>query len=133
MIKVLENIGLLPSYHSRISNRAVLERARTLLFISTLLRRQLQFLAHIAYRTDGDALRDPVFRPGTLHPRGPEGPRGRGRPRQTWTVDLFREALKTAGGSQDHLSFLLQDTPGSRRAWKNAISKHCNKEAENPR
>ena len=78
----------------------------------------------------GGALRDAVFRPGTLHPRGFEGARARGRPRQTWTSGVLREALEAAGGSQEHLSFLLQDTPGCRRAWGNAISKHCNKAAE---
>ena len=123
-------IGVLPSYYSRISNRAILERARATPLSSILMRRQLQFLAHIAYRTHGDALRDAVFRPGTLHPRGFEGARARGRPRQTWTSGVLREALEAAGGSQEHLSFLLQDTPGCRRAWKNAISKHCNKAAE---
>ena len=123
-------IGVLPSYYSRISNRAILERARATPLSSILMRRQLQFLAHIAYRTHGDALRDAVFRPGTLHPREFEGARARGRPRQTWTSGVLPEALEAAGGSQEHLSFLLQDTPGCRRAWKNAISKHCNKAAE---
>eukprot|EP00959_Pyramimonas_sp_CCMP1952_P012394 261828-Pyramimonas_sp.AAC.1 len=50
-----------------------------------ICRRQMEFMGHLARRADSDPLRCSIFCPGGIELKRPDGPRQRGRPRQTWS------------------------------------------------
>ena len=110
-------LGVLPSFISRVPNRTVLEQAGTLRFSTQLQRQQLLFLADLARRPSGDALRDCVFMPGTCSPTVSTIAKRRGRPRSTWLQTVTDRAVSVAGGMAT-LTAMMQDTPAAKKAWE---------------
>ena len=72
-----------PSFFSRVSNATVLSISNQSKLSDCLTRRQMVFMGQLARRPGTDPVRASVFEPDSLVVRRAEGPRKRGRPRQT--------------------------------------------------
>ena len=124
-VKCLRKITRIPhSYISRISNNTVLERASSTKLSRTLLRRQLELLAHVARKPDADPVRMSVFKPNTVDLKDRAFKRKRGRPRLTWATKVHKHALHAAGNIDALRNFLKYSAEAS-MAWKAAVRQYC--------
>ena len=116
--------GIQPSYYSRVSNSDVRATLGSRTLISELRKRQLLYLGSIASKPTGHVLRDTVLDPNTLNLRTAAGPKRRGRPRQSWSKQVFEIATGIAG-SAEALASLWDGTRASNTAWQHAVSQYC--------
>ena len=117
-------LGIQHSMISRITNKTVLEQADMPLLSSTLLKRQLEFMGHIARQKNENALRQVVFKPDSFELMSLRGKRRKGRPRQSWAGQVFAHALLAAGG-RAQLERIWRSTYG---AWQTCVSSYCSNE-----
>ena len=117
-------LKIAPSYYSRISNASVLLQAKAKSMSSLLLERQLKWLGTLARREGNDIVRRAVFDSDSSNPqpRGPAGPRRRGRPKVSWAQGVYKHAI-SAAGCTERLHALLGHT--SKHAWENTVHKYC--------
>ena len=122
--KCLRKITGIPhSYQSRVTNIEVRQTAGCSPLSSTLKERQLLLMGKIARKPADDTIRMCVFRPQTFEPRTVVA-RRQGRPRKTWTRELFRECVRIAG-SEQALARLWQDSGQAQKEWKQKVKQHC--------
>ena len=123
--KCLRQISGIPhSMISRVSNFSVLEQCGRKKLSTTMLQRQLMFMARIAQLPDDDVVRESVFLPSSFELKRPGGPRKRGRPRMCWANEVHKQAVLAAGGA-DRLQQLWQTSPQARTAWQESVMRHC--------
>ena len=111
------------AYHSRISNKTVLEQAGTRALSIQILQRQLLYLGELARRGPEDPVRCCVFSPGSLDVI-PVGPRKQGRPRHTWVENICRIARDIAI-TPENFSALMAPSAQAIQAWRAAVLKYC--------
>ena len=98
-------LRILHSFYSRISNEAILNRAKAKPLSSVLTKRQLSLFGRIALMSTSSILRPLMFDDDSYtKPRA--APRRRGHPRACWIDELHTMALRVAGSHVD-LSDLL--------------------------
>ena len=115
--RCLRNImGVLPPHLSRTSNATVLGLARAKKLSTTLLEKQLLYLGQTARLPAHSPMRKAIFDGATLELRRPSGTRRRGRPRQTWTAEVFKRALEFTGDRSALETLLLDES-----AWKEKV------------
>jgi hypothetical protein len=111
-----------PSFISRISNKSVPARSRSVLLSEQILQRQLQLLGRAAMSPAGSPLRRDVFSSGGLQPQVGRYVRRIGRPRQDWTNQLLHEARQRLG--HDHCNALLRDSSvDTLKRWYSAVAR----------
>ena len=115
--------GISHSYWSRISNHEVRKTAGCAALSNVLKERQLLLMGKIARKPAGDPLRSCVFSRDTYTPRVIDA-RRQGRPRKTWTREVYRESLQIAGSEQS-LSALWQDSRQAKTDWRQKVRDHC--------
>ena len=81
-------LGIKPSFISRVSNKAVLEKARQPSYTTQLSQAQLLLFGKIAASPQCDPLRQVTFQPNCLQPATSRYVRRVGRPRHEWCEDL---------------------------------------------
>ena len=106
-------LGIAPAYYSRVSNKAVLERAKAEAASDQLLKRQLLLLGRVARAPEDSPMRVASFIPQTLEPATNRYVRRVGRPRVEWVPLVLREAMRLTGG----ISEFKQQVQNA-RAWK---------------
>ena len=113
-----------PSYYSHVSNALVLKQADAKRMSCLLLEKQLKWWGTLARRNTDDLLRRSVFDPdrSDFEPRGPCGPKRRGRPKVSWAKGVSEHIVKV-GGSRNRLITLLGQAPKS--AWEKAVCEYC--------
>ena len=104
------------------SNRAVLERARSKPLSTKLLRQQLLYLGKIARRGPEDRVRKSTFQLGTFSPLD-VGARRQGRPRHTWTDAVMKTAHEIAGTTKQ-FEALMASTAQADKAWRAAVQQY---------
>ena len=77
-------IGVKPSYISRVSNAAVIQRSGHTLATQLLRQRQMQLLGRVLQSGEGHPLRTVTFIPGTDYPLTERFVRRRGAPSKEW-------------------------------------------------
>ena len=122
--KCLRNcLGISPSYVSQISNAFVRRKVAAAPLSKVLLLHQMRLFGKAAIAEPGTPSRDCTFDDvGVARPRT-AGPRGRGRPRQTWAKEVRAVALTVVGGSEGVLGNILLDARNGGQKWQAAISK----------
>ena len=112
--------GIGHSYYSRISNATVLQRCDVQKFSSVLTFRQLMLLGKIAGMPNEHPVRKCVFHPGSFDLALPSA-RRKGRPRNTWKVQVHALACNAAGGRERLHALWGRDPAGVE--WRN-VSRH---------
>ena len=113
-----------PSYESRVSNKVVLERARSSKLSTRLLQQQLLYLGELARRPSNDPVRSSIFLPGTFDPL-PVGAQRQGRPRNSWANTALRAAMQIVE-TTDKFESLMAPTARADNAWRAAVNAYCN-------
>ena len=109
--RCLRKVLNIPSaYISRVSNKIVFERASVRPMSQQLLQSQMSFFGRVALSPSGDQRRRLVFVGDTLHFQLDCCKRRVGRPRQTWTAEVYKECSTRLGA--DRARALLSDRPG---------------------
>ena len=109
--KLFGNIAPVRQSHLK---RFCAEQSGSSTFTKVLPSCQLRLFEKAAIAEPGTPLRDCIFEHvGVARPRA-TGPRGRGRPRQTWAKEVRAAALTVAGGSEGALEHILLD---ARNGW----------------
>ncbi len=123
--KCLRQILRIPhSYMSRVTNKSVLQQALAERLSTTLLKRQLLFLAHVARKPGDDPVRRSVLTPFSCELQSRLLKRKRGRPRLTWGREVYKHALSITSSLQALHNF-WQDTPAASAAWHAAVQRYC--------
>lgn len=91
--------GIGNSYYSRVSNATVLQTCECCKLSTTLAYRQVCLLGRIAALPNDSPVRLCVFKPNSFALSGGDGPRKRGRPRNTWKRKVHELAVKVAGNT----------------------------------
>ena len=102
-----------PSFISRVSNRYVLSQLDAIPLSQVLLQRQLIAFGQIA-RSSTSVVRRSVFQDGTLD-LADDFTKRRGRPRNTWAVEVRKKAREVAGERN------LTDLVANEVSWKSAV------------
>ena len=115
--RCLRKILRIPAaFYSRVSNNAVFSRANVEPLTARIMRRQLIFLGRVALLPADDPRRKCVFVGDTLNLQVDRYVRKRGRPRLTWSKEVFNMAIALFGVARSHL--LLRDrSPGALQRW----------------
>ena len=108
-----------PSYISRVSNKAVLQKTKQQPYHVQLLRQQLYLFGKVASSANDDVLRKITFTPGTLRSAVDRFVRVVGRPRKEWAKMLLQEATAITG-SADAASALTRNA----HQWRQEVKKH---------
>ena len=118
--RCLRRILRIPSsFVSRISNKSVVERAKTKSFSSQLLKQQLLLLGRVAHAPAHDVLRRLTFVGESLQPMTHRFVRKVGRPRQEWAPKMLKEGLEMVGSMSD-----LQEVLKEEMVWHSAVNKY---------
>ena len=104
--------GIGHSYYSRVCNATVLQTCACRKLSATLAYRQVCLLGRIAVLPNDSPVRLCVFKPHSFALSGGDGPRKRGRPRNTWKRKVHELAVRVAGNT-DALHGMLQGPPGT--------------------
>ena len=112
------------AYHSRVSNKTVLERAGATPLSTRILQQQLLYLGEIARRDHDDPVRCCVFLPGSLDDI-PVGPRKQGRPRHTWVGTVCSTARQIAG-TLTNFRALMAPSAQAIKAWRATVLQSFN-------
>ena len=92
-------LGIKPSFISRVSNAAVLEKSKHPAASSMLRKRQLQLFGKIFRCPENHPLRLASFVPGlSSKPATEMYVRRRGRPAKEWIPEMIKQALNISGG-----------------------------------
>ena len=113
--------GIPHSYLSRVSNDTVLRTCSRDKLSSILHFRQLQLFGRIAQLPDQDITRQVVFKRASFELKDLKGLRNRGRPRHTWSNQVYNITVQTAG-DVNSLYALLQQPSG---AWQVKAWQFC--------
>ena len=103
-----------PSFVSRVSNQYVLKQFKAIPLSKTLLQRQLLLFGKISQLPDTSIVRSCVFAPGSCDLVTCSGKR-RGRPRNTWAVEVSKQAHVIAGDADLDTLLVNNDT------WKKQV------------
>ena len=111
--------GIPHSYLSRVSNDTVLWTCSRDNLSSVSHSHQLQVFGRIVQLPDEDITCQVVLKRASFELKDLKGPRKRGRPRHTWSNQVYNMAIKAAG-DVNNLSTLLQQPSGAWqvRAWQ---------------
>eukprot|EP00973_Karenia_brevis_P059241 8247809-Karenia_brevis.AAC.1 len=109
-------LGIAPSHISRVSNAYILNQFLTQRLDTILLKRQLKLFGEIARSSEDSMMRISVFEPNTFNIRT-IGTRRRGRPRNTWGLQLHKMASQIANIHGMSLNQILTN----KSSWENAI------------
>ena len=101
-------VGVPHSFWSRISNADVLEKIHARPLSLQLLEQQLLLFGKIFRRPDEDIMRQMVFNPGCETLRTSRIGRARGRPRLSWSTEVYKQATLLNHGS-DSFGMLMAD------------------------
>ena len=112
--------GIGHSYYSRVSNATVLQTCKCRKLSTTLAYRQVCLLGQIAVLPNDSPVRLCVFQSHSFALSGGDGPRKRGRPRNTWKRKVHDLAVKVAGDT-NALHGMWQGPPGM---WQAAASQY---------
>ena len=94
-------VGIKPSFISRVTNAAVLQRSGHTLATTLLLKRQLQLFGKVLRSPEHHPLRTTSFIPGTDHPLTDRYVRRRGRPAREWVPEMIGKAVALVGSMAD--------------------------------
>ena len=92
--------GILPAFLSRVVNKDVWARTQQVQLSKQILRQQLHLFGEVARADDSSAMRDYVFRKGTVDLQLDRYVRRRGRPQLEWSNDLWKIALRMCSSAQ---------------------------------
>ena len=112
-------IGIKPSFISRVSNAAVLEKAGHQPASKMLRKRSLQLLGKILRSPETHPLYSVSFKTETSIPLVDWYVRRRGRPHKEWVPDVTRQAIAIAQ-NWEHLQFLTS----SKALWNHTLFNH---------
>ena len=111
--------GILPSYHSRVSNATVLEILGATRLTSLMLEQQLAYFGKLARRPTSCPVRSLVFQPDLATTMATFS-RRRGRPRFEWASEMHKRALEMFE-SVNAFHACVSDE----RAWRAHIRTSC--------
>ena len=112
-------VGIKPSYISRVSNAAALEKSGHVAATKQLQKRQLQLFGKILRSSEDNPLKSVSFIPGTLRPETDHYVQRRGRPNKEWIPENLQLAIQIAKGTTN-----MQQAALSEQAWKKMLSNH---------
>ena len=108
------------AFYSRVSNASVHAQADVPRFSDTLLKQQLLFFGKVALAPSGSHLRMNCFIDDSLTPQIGRFVLKVGRPRQTWTNELLKQAYSRFGSDTAHR--LLEDrSPDAFARWESRV------------
>ena len=113
-------MGVPHSFWSRISNADVLEKIHARPLSLQLLEQQLLLFGKIFRRPDEDIMRQMVFNPGSETLRTSRIRRARGRPRLSWSTEVYKQATLLNYGS-DSFGMLMADAG----EWRARVRAFC--------
>ena len=107
-----------PSFISRVSNQFVLHQFHAVPLSRILLQRQLYLFGRISRLPADSVVRACVFEHDGVSMKC-QADKKRGRPRNTWAVEVHKMALKVANGSR------LSEKIASKTTWEADVKKFC--------
>ena len=104
-------LGIAHSYVSRISNETMLKIAGETPLSDQILNQQRNYMMKLVDRDANDPTRLFIFEPGSTELRKLTAPKGRGRPRERWVIQVhktyFSKVYINVGYNQDPIINVL--------------------------
>ena len=119
-------LGIRQSFWSRVSNSTVLKRLETCKLSSLLLEQQLVYFGKVARSSDTSVIRGLVFQPHSYELSQQQIHRRRGRPRLTWSNEVYKHAVSVSQLADANLENIIEDA----LLWKSWIRKYCRNKIE---